>query len=120
MAVVVAKVPENAIVGWNILLMVLRIDWETIKPELERIQEQARILCEEVAATVEKMETLQLKLDPLLQRAEELKNDTAPLWEDNYNLCGDPRCAGDCTVCLQGEEDYEEDYDEKYCRRGRR
>jgi hypothetical protein len=69
---------------------------------------------------VEKMEVLQSKLDPLLQRAEELKNDTAPLWEDIYSLCGNPQCSGDCAVCLDGEEDYEEDYTEKYCRRGRR
>lgn len=120
MAVAVAKVPENAKVGWNILLMVLRIDWETIKPELERIHEDIRVLCKETKATLEKMEDLQTTLGPLLQRAEELKKETAPLWEDTYNLCGNSRCAGDCAICQEGEEDYEEDYTEKYCRRGRR
>jgi hypothetical protein len=120
MAVAVAKVPENAKVGWNILLMVLRIDWESIKPELERIQETMRALHEEVTQTVEKLEDLQSTVESILQRALELKSDTTPLWEDTYNLCGNARCLGDCTICLDGEEDYEEDYTEKYCRRGRR
>lgn len=120
MAVAVAKVPENAKVSWNILLMVLRIDWETIKPELERIQEEARILHEDVTTAMDKMEQIRLKIEPLLQQALELKNDTAPLWEDTYSLCGNPRCVGDCAICQEGEEDYEDDYEEKYCRRGRR
>jgi hypothetical protein len=120
MAVAVAKVPENAKVNWNILLMVLRIEWETIKPELERIHETMRTLCEEAKATVEKIESLQTTLEPILQRAEELKIETTPLWEDVYSLCGNPRCTGNCAICLEGEEDYEDDYEEKYCRRGRR
>lgn len=120
MAVAVAKVPENAVVAWNILLLVLRTEGEVLKPELERIIEQLRLLREETTIVIQTMETLQAKVDPMLERTLELKNELTPLWEDNYNLCGNPRCAGDCTVCLQGEEDYEEDYEEKYCRRGKR
>jgi hypothetical protein len=120
MAVAVAKVPANAKVGWNILLMVLRIEWVDMKPEFERIAEDLRVLHEETLSMIRSIEDIQAKLDPIFERTMELKNDVTPLWEDNYNLCGDPRCAGDCTVCLQGEEDYEEDYEEKYCRRGRR
>jgi hypothetical protein len=120
MAVAVAKVPENAKVSWNILLMVLRIEWQTIQPELERICQTLRVLHKETSAMVETLEDLQHKVEPLLQQTLELKNETAPLWEDTYNLCGNPRCLGDCVVCLDGEEDYEDDYSEKYCRRGRR
>ncbi len=116
----VAKVPENATVHWNILRLVLRIEWETIGPELERIQEHLRMLCEDVVTVLEKMETLHSTIEPLLQRTLELKKDTDPLWEDTYSLCGNPRCLGDCAVCQEGEEDYEDCYEEKYCRRGRR
>lgn len=120
MAVAVAKVPENAVVAWNILLLVLRTEGEILKPELERITQRLKVLQEETNHAIRTMEELQAKVEPLLEQTLELKKDTAPLWEDNYNLCGVPHCAGDCTVCLQGEEDYEEDYEEKYCRRGRR
>jgi hypothetical protein len=107
-------------VSWNILVLVLRIEWETIGPELERIHEHLRMLHDDVVTALEKIETLQVKIEPLLQRVLELKNDTAPLWEDTYSLCGNPRCHGTCTVCQEGEEDYVDDYEEKYCRRGRR
>ncbi len=116
----VAKVPENAKVGWQVLLLVLRIDWETIGPELVRLCEEMRVLQKETSVVIKTMEGIQEKIEPLLQTALELKNDTAPLWEDTYNLCGNPRCFGDCAICLDGEEDYEEDATEKYCRRGRR
>ena len=91
-----------------------------MKPELQRIIGELKVLHEETTAVIQSMEELHAKVDPILEKALELKNDTAPLWEDNYNLCGNPHCAGDCNVCLEGEEDYEEDYEEKYCRRGRR
>lgn len=120
MSVAVAKVPENAVVAWNILLLVLRTEGEILKPELERIIESLRVLHEETNSVIQTMEELQAKVDPILERTLELKNDTTPLWEDNYSLCGNPRCIGDCAVCLDGEEDYEEDYTEKYCRRGKR
>lgn len=120
MAVAVAKVPENAVVAWNILLLVLRTEGEILKPELERIIEHLRVLREETMVVIQTMEELNTKVGPILERTLELKNDTAPLWEDTYNLCGNSRCTGDCNVCLQGEEDYEEEYEEKYCRRGKR
>lgn len=115
-----ARVPENAKVSWNILLMVLRIEWQTIQPELERIHKHIQTLHEETTAILEKLEDIHAKIEPLLQQTLELKKETAPLWEDTYNLCGNSRCSGNCVVCLDGEEDYEEDYTEKYCRRGRR
>jgi hypothetical protein len=118
--VALARVPENAKVNWNILVMVLRIEWESIKPELERIAEDLRVLHEETLSMIRSMEDIQAKLDPIFERTMELKNDVTPLWEDTYNLCGNSRCQGDCTICLDGEEDYEEDYTEKYCRRGKR
>lgn len=120
MAVALAKVPEKAVVAWNILLLVLRTEGEILRPELERIMQELKVLHEETVAVIKNAEELQAKLDPILEKALEVKKETEPLWEDNYNLCGNPRCAGDCTICLEGEEDYEDDYEEKYCRRGRR
>ncbi len=120
MSVSVAKVPEKAVVTWNILLLALRIEGEILKPELERIQKELRVLQDETTAAIQTVKDLQAKVDPILEKTLELKHDTAPLWEDTYNLCGNPHCTGDCTVCLEGEEDYEEEYTEKYCRRGKR
>lgn len=120
MAVATAKVPANAKVGWNILHMVMRMETEELKPQLESVMEELKTLAEEVTAALKVMESLHENIGTLLQEAEALKQETAPLWEDNYNLCGDPKCYGDCRVCQEGEEDYEDDYTEKYCRRGRR
>ena len=120
MAVALAKVPEKAVVAWNILLLVLRTEGEILRPELEQIIERLKVLREETMAIIQTVEDLQATLDPILEKTLELKKETEPLWEDSYNLCGNPHCAGDCTVCLEGEEDYEDDYEEKYCRRGRR
>jgi hypothetical protein len=120
MAVATAKVPANAKVGWNILHMVLRMEMEELKPQLESLTEALKTLGADVAAALREMEALQENIGALLREAEALKQETAPLWEDNYSLCGDPKCYGDCRVCQEGEEDYEDDYTEKYCRRGRR
>lgn len=120
MAIVFARVPATAIVKWNILAMVMRTESEELTPELHRLVDELKILGEEVSTMVHEMEKLRGNIDPLLRKVEALKQDTMPLWDDSYNLCGDPKCYADCRVCQEGEEDYEEDYGEKYCRRGRR
>lgn len=120
MAVATAKVPATATVGWNILHMVMRMETEEMKPRLESVTEALKALAEDVAVALREMEALQGSIETLLREAEALKQETAPLWDDSYNLCGNPECYGDCRICQEGEEDYEDDYTEKYCRRGRR
>lgn len=120
MAVGVVRVPETAKVKWNILHMVMKIESEELKPKLEELVEQMTKFHEEIAKVQSEIDILLAKIPGLLAEADLLKQDTAPLWDDSYNLCGDPECAGDCRVCQEGEEDYEDDYEEKYCRRGRR
>lgn len=120
MAVAVARVPASAVVSWIILHVVMRSESEEVIPELERLTTEIRALCDTTTEVLQHMESLFLKLPPLLAEVENLQKDLVPVWDDSYNLCGNPECFGDCRVCQEGEEDYEEDYTEKYCRRGRR
>ena len=120
MAVAVARIPAGAVVSWIILHVVMRSESEEVNPVLERLTDELRTLCEETSEVLRKVEDLSTKLTPLLAEVENLQKDLVPVWEDNYNLCGNPECFGDCRVCQEGEEDYEDDYTEKYCRRGRR
>ncbi len=98
----------------------MRSESDELKPKIKELAESIRHLCEEVAVTLRDAEALRDKIDPLLREAEILKQDTTPVWDDSYNLCGNLKCRGDCRICQEGEEDYEEDYSEKYCKRGRR
>lgn len=120
MAFAVARVPLDAKVSWEILDMVLKIEGETFRPQAEALCSEFKTLLTEIKQIQETLSSLGLKVDKLLAEALELQMDTSPLWDDSYNLCGDPRCDGGCRVCQDGEEDYEEDYTEKYCRRGKR
>ena len=120
MAFAVARVPLDAKVSWEILDMVLKIEGETFRPQAAALCAEFTILLTEIKQIQETLTTLATKVDQLLADALNLQMDTAPLWDDSYNLCGDPRCGGDCRICQDGEEDYEEDYTEKYCRRGKR
>jgi hypothetical protein len=120
MAFAVARVPLDAKVSWEILDMVLRIEGETFNPEAESLCAQLKTLHEEITEIQQTLSDLATKVDHLLAVALELKLDTTPVWDDSYNLCGNPRCDGGCRVCQEGEEDYEDDYTEKYCRRGKR
>ena len=120
MSFAVARVPLDAKVTWEILDMVLRIEGETFKPQVEALCTEITSLHDEIKEMQKTLSDLATKVDQLLSEALELQEETAPLWEDSYNLCGDPRCHGDCHICQDGEGDYEEDYTEKYCRRGKR
>ena len=120
MAFATLRVPLNATVPWEILDLVIRIEGESFIPQVETLQTEFAALREEYKQIQETLTDLATKVDQLLAEATELKEETTPLWDDSYNLCGDPRCDGGCRVCQDGEEDYEDDYTEKYCRRGRR
>lgn len=120
MAFATVRVPLTAAVSWEILDLVIRIEGETVRPQLETLCAEFKALREDIAHIQETLTDLATKVDQLLANALELKEETAPLWDDSYNLCGNPACEGDCRVCQEGEEDYEDDYTEKYCRRGKR
>jgi hypothetical protein len=119
MSVSSAHVPITAQVNWRILEMAMRLESEALRPTLTQLASALRELHEEVSNMVNSLDTLMSEVDPVLQDALQLKADTQPLWEDEYALCGNPQCAGDCRMCQEGEEDYEIDDSEKYCRRRR-
>lgn len=120
MAFATIRVPLEAKVSWEILDLVIRIEGETFIPKLETLCADLKALEEDLKPIQETLTDLATKVDQLLAKVLELKEETTPLWDDSYNLCGDPRCEGDCRICQEGEEDYEDDYTEKYCRRGKR
>jgi hypothetical protein len=120
MAFAVVRVPLDANVTWEILDMALRIEGETFKPQAETLCADLKALREDYKQIQATLTDLATKVDQLLAEALDLKEETAPLWDDSYTLCGDPRCDGDCRICQEGEYDGEEDYTEKYCRRGKR
>lgn len=120
MAVATARVPVGATVPWRILYMVIRLDREEITTECCRLTEAFRSLAQEVIQVQQELDALHDSGLELLREADGLAQESRPLWDDSYNLCGDPACFGECRVCQEGEEDYEDDTTEKYCRRGRR
>lgn len=120
MAVATARVRPTATVCWSILPLVIRIEREEIVPALEAILSEQATLLQELVEVNRTAESWIPDLDRILRETKTVEQDTKPVWEDNYALCGNPNCEGDCRVCQEGEEDYEEDYTEKYCRRGRR
>jgi predicted nuclease with TOPRIM domain len=120
MAFATVRVPVDAKVSWEILDLALRIEGETIRPKLETLCADLTALRDDYTQLQTTLTDLATKVDQLLSEALTLKDDTAPLWDDSYTLCGDPRCDGDCRVCQEGEEDYEDESTEKYCRRGKR
>jgi hypothetical protein len=120
MTFAVARVRLDATVSWEILDMVLRIEGETFNPEAETLCANLTRLAEDIKELRQTLSALATKVDHLLAVALELQLDTTPVWDDCYNLCGDPHCDGGCRVCQEGEEDYEDVTTEKYCRRGKR
>lgn len=114
-----ARVPPRSHVPWTILKMAMQMESEILRPQLTSLTLALEQLHTEMEEMVKRLETLVSEVDPVLHDALMLKCDTAPVWDDNYALCGDPKCDGDCRVCQEGEEDYEEDATEKYCRRRR-
>jgi hypothetical protein len=115
-----ARVPLNAQVHWTILKMAMQMETEILRPQLTELAQALNELQSELAEMVKSLDALVSEVDPVIQAALQIKTDMEPLWDDAYTLCGNPECGGDCRVCMEGEEDYEDDTEEKYCRRRRR
>jgi hypothetical protein len=86
---------------------------KTILADLIRLRLEVLGLCTELEDLSEQMARCQSDVDLLIE-------ETTPLWDDTYRLCGDPDCDGGCRVCQEEEAFLEDEATEKYCRRGRR
>jgi hypothetical protein len=86
---------------------------KTILTELISLRLEVIGLCTELEDLQERMERCQNDVDLLIE-------ETTPLWDDTYRLCGDPDCDGGCRVCQEEEAFLDDDATEKYCHRGRR
>ena len=113
------RVHPNGVVSWILLQMVMRVESEDIVPQLQDIVVKFASLCDETRERSQALDSLLTDIEPILADAKTLQADTTPLWDDTYTLCGNPQCEGDCRVCQEGEEDYEDITEEKYCRRRR-
>jgi hypothetical protein len=102
------------------LALAMRIETEDLRPQFETFMSDIETLREGLEPLLNQIEVMRDRFKLLMSQAEDLKADSMPIWTDDYNLCGDPNCEGDCRVCQEGEYDGEEEYTEKYCRRGRR
>ncbi len=120
MAVTTARVGPGVAIPWMILSLAMRTEYDEIVPQLETLTAQMIALLEEIAGARRIAEGLLDQITPILQEADAERKSLLPLWDDVYSLCGDPTCHGECRVCQEGEEDYEDSYTEKYCRRGKR
>ena len=120
MGEVVVRVAKNVLINWRILAMAMKIESEELVPQLEVLSNNFQTLQSELEDLRRTYEKWIRWGKTLVEKAETLKADSLPLWSDDYNLCGDPECYGDCRVCQEGEYYGEEEYTEKYCHRGRR
>lgn len=119
MAVAVVRVRPDGVVSWILLQMVMRIESEELVPQLQEMIARFQSLCEDTQERSRTLESLLSDIEPVLADAKTLQADTLPLWDDAYTLCGNPTCEGDCRICQDAEEDYEDTTEEKYCRRRR-
>lgn len=115
----VARVPERAPIPFRILAMAMRMDREWMDEKANAYIAEAEALQAEVSDLTGRLVNLETKIAATMEKALTLLENVTPVWDDSYNLCGDPGCDGDCHVCQDGEY-IEEDHTEKYCRRGRR
>lgn len=121
MAVADARVPSTCThIPIGILAMAMRIETEAFVAETMELITLFQLAIEQVQALRNGMEELETKLNKSIDFVERLVKETEPVWDDNYNLCGDASCDGTCMVCQDGEYLGEDDVDEKYCRRGKR
>ncbi len=120
MATSVATLPVGARVPFCILALATKIETQSFVVEatdLVAALEQLQLEFESLRKRYADIEASVAKTHKLVDRFLE---DIQPVWDDTYNLCGDPECDGTCMVCADGEYLGEEEYDEKYCRRGKR
>jgi hypothetical protein len=86
---------------------------KTLLADLIRLRLEVIGLCTELEDLQESISRCQSDVDLLIE-------ETTPIWDDTYRLCGDPDCDGGCRVCQEEEAFLEDEATEKYCRRGRR
>jgi len=86
---------------------------KTLLTELVALRLEVLTLCADLEDLSERIARCQSDVDLLIE-------DTTPLWDDSYRLCGDPDCDGGCRVCEEEEAFLDDDATEKYCHRGRR
>ena len=104
----------------RILAMAMRLETTYFITELAPVIASLGQLRDDIAELKKRCDIIGERVERAQNRVLELVSDIQPVWNDAYNLCGDPECDGDCMVCRDGEYLGEEDYEEKYCRRGRR
>ncbi len=100
--------------------MAMRIDREWMDAQCTEVLQAVEEARKGIPELIEEYERIETKVASAMTRVNALIEETTPLWDDSYNLCGDPECDGDCRICQDGEYDGEEEQTEKYCRRGRR
>lgn len=115
----IARVPERGTIPLRVLALAMRMDREWMEEQGKQLVENAETLQAEIKALIGRLDSLGTKITGTMEKALTLSANVVPVWDDTYNLCGDPDCSGDCHVCQDGEY-IEEDHTEKYCRRGRR
>lgn len=121
MAIEVACIPSSRIrIPMCILPMVIRIEGESFITETQELIECIGKLYNDVYDLHGRVDKICESLIRLQTQVDGINSDIQPIWDDEYNLCGDPHCDGWCTVCRDGEYLGEDDYEEKYCRRGKR
>lgn len=120
MATLTVRVAVTRPIPMNIFALAMRIETAYVVAQLTPLLASLTELRKDVAALSKRCDILLDRAQQTERRAEDLVQDTLPIWTDTYNLCGDARCDGTCLVCADGEYLGEEDVDEKYCRRGRR
>ena len=107
-------------VPFRILALSMQLETKYIHANLFPLITSIKDLRKEVSDLIERCEIIHERIQATEQKVADFKSDIQPVWNDAYNLCGDPACDGSCMVCADGEYLGEEDYEEKYCRRGRR
>lgn len=112
--------PTQISIPLCILPMVMRMETESFVADMAEIVSAIDLLYEEIQGLQARADGINDSLVRLQKRVDGLIAEAQPVWDDSYNLCGDPQCDGWCTVCRDGEYLGEEDYEEKYCRRGKR
>jgi hypothetical protein len=120
MATCVVRVSATRPIPMRIFALAMRLETVQMVAEATPLLASLTQMREDVAALLKRYTLLEERIERTQNRILELVSDIQPVWDDAYNLCGDPACSGDCMVCRDGEYLGEEDYEEKYCRRGRR
>ena len=104
----------------DILPLVFRFETARFVPVVKALLTDLISLRLEVLGLCTELESLGEDIGRCQHTVDLLIEDTTPLWDDTYRLCGDPDCDGGCRVCLEEESFLDDDATEKYCRRGRR